>query len=80
VQPFEVSRLAARSASLSRPILFHYIVERAALERLAMPVFEAVLSGVFPIEAGRSFPLAEAGAAHRTLEMRQAEGPLLLMP
>ena len=80
VPPFEVSRLAARSTSVSRPILFHYVAERAALEELAAPVFEAVLSGLFPVEPGRSFPLADAGAAHRALEARQAEGPLLLMP
>ena len=80
VPPFEVSRLAARSTSVSRPILFHYVAERAALEKLAAPVFEAVRSGLFPVEPGRSFPLADAGAAHRALEARQAEGPLLLMP
>jgi len=80
VGPFEISRLAARSTSVSRPILFHYIAERAALEALAAPVFEAILGGLFAIEAGQSFPLADAAAAHRTLEARQAEGPLLLMP
>ncbi len=80
VPPFEVSRLAARSTSISRPILFHYIADRRALEELAVPVFEAVLSGLFPIEAGRAFPLSDAAAAHRALEARQAEGPLLLLP
>jgi NADPH2:quinone reductase len=80
VAPFEVSRLAARSTTVSRPILFHYVAERAALEKLATPVFEAVLSGLFPVEPGRAFALADAAAAHRGLEARQAEGPLLLMP
>jgi NADPH2:quinone reductase len=80
VAPFEVSRLAARSTTVSRPILFHYVAERAALEKLATPVFEAVLSGLFPVEPGRAFALADAAAAHRALEARQAEGPLLLMP
>lgn len=80
VAPFEVSRLAARSTTLSRPVLFHYIVERGALEALAAPVFESVLSGVFDTEAGQAFPLADAAAAHRALEARQAEGPLLLLP
>lgn len=80
VPPFEVSRLAARSTSISRPILFHYIADRISLEQLAAPVFEAVLSGLFPVEPGRAFPLADAAAAHRALEGRQADGPLLLMP
>ena len=79
VPPFEVSRLAARSTSVSRPILFHYIVERDALERLATPVFAAVLTGLFPVEPGRAFPLTDAAAAHRALEGRQADGPLVLM-
>jgi NADPH2:quinone reductase len=80
IAPFEVSRLAARSTSVSRPILFHYIVERDALQRLAAPVFAAVLTGLFPAEPGRAFPLADAAAAHRALEERQADGPLVLMP
>ncbi len=33
VAPFQVQRLAGKSNSLTRPILFHYIAERAALER-----------------------------------------------
>ncbi|CAN5139920.1 quinone oxidoreductase [soil metagenome] len=80
VAPFEVARLAARSTRVSRPILFHYIAERGALEALAACVFEAVLSGLFATEAGQVFPLADAAAAHRALEARQAEGPLVLMP
>ena len=52
VPPFEVSRLAARSTSVSRPILFHYIADRRSLEAFAAPVFEAVLSGLFPGRAG----------------------------
>lgn len=80
VAPFEVSRLAARSTTLSRPILFHYIAQRGALEALAASVFDSVLSGVFDTEAGQAFPLADAAAAHRALEARQADGPLLLMP
>jgi NADPH2:quinone reductase len=80
VPPFEVSRLAVRSASITRPILFHYLVERAALERLAAPVFEAVLSGLFPVEPGQTYALADVAAAHRALEARAASGPLLLVP
>ncbi len=80
VAPFEVARLAARSTSVSRPILFHYIAGRGALEVLAAHVFAAVLSGLFATEAGQAFPLADAAAAHRALEARYAEGPLLLMP
>ncbi|HEY4167995.1 MAG TPA: quinone oxidoreductase [Reyranella sp.] len=80
VPPFEVSRLAARSTSISRPILFHYIADRRSLEALAAPVFEALLSGLFPVAAGQAFPLANAAAAHQALEARQADGPLLLMP
>ena len=80
VAPFEVSRLAARSTTVSRPILFHYVAERVALEKLAAPVFEAVLRGLFPVEPGRAFALADAAAAHRALEAREAEGPLLLKP
>ena len=33
VPPFEIARLAARSTSVSRPILFHYVAERSSLEK-----------------------------------------------
>ena len=80
VEPFEVARLAARSNSLTRPIVFHYIAQRDSLERMAASVFDAIARGVLTVDPGRTFPLAEAAAAHEQLEARTAPGPLLLVP
>ncbi|MBR0669834.1 quinone oxidoreductase family protein [Neoroseomonas soli] len=80
VPPFQVQRLAAKSNSLTRPILFHYIAERAALERMADALFALLESGAVRAEPGATLPLAEAARAHHLLESRQAEAPLVLLP
>ncbi len=80
VEPFEVSRLAAQSNSLTRPIVFHYFAQRPALERMAAALFDAIARGVLTAETGTSYPLAAAAAAHEALEARQAPGPLVLTP
>jgi|tagenome__1003787_1003787.scaffolds.fasta_scaffold19712151_2 NADPH:quinone reductase len=78
VEPFEMVRLAARSNSVTRPILFHYIGQRKDLKRMAASVFDAVAAGVLAVEPGKVFPLIAAAAANTELESRQASGPLLL--
>jgi NADPH2:quinone reductase len=80
VAPFEVSRLAARSNSVTRPIVFHYIATRADLERMAGSVFEAVAKDSLAVDPVKLLPLTEASAAHAELEARQASGPVLLVP
>lgn len=80
VPPFQVQRLAAKSNSLTRPILFHYIAERAALDRMAAALFAVLGSGAVRAEPGATLPLAEAARAHHLLESRQAEAPLVLLP
>ncbi len=80
VPPFQVQRLAARSNSLTRPILFHYIAERAALDTMAAALFDVLATGAVRAEAGAALPLAEAARAHALLESRQAEAPLILLP
>lgn len=80
VAPFQVQRLAAKSNSLTRPILFHYIAERVALEHMADALFDVLQSGAVRAEAGTTLPLAEAARAHHLLESRQAEAPLVLLP
>lgn len=80
IEPFEVSRLAARSNSVTRPIVFHYIAQRTALARMAAALFDAIAGGVLTVDPGQSYPLAGAAAAHEALEARQAPGPLILQP
>jgi NADPH2:quinone reductase len=80
VAPFEVARLSKGSNALSRPVVFHYVADRAKLESMSTALFDALSRGVLTAEAGKAFPLAEAAAAHEELESRRAAGPLLLVP
>jgi NADPH2:quinone reductase len=80
VEPFAVSRLATKSNSLSRPLLFHYIEVPTERRDMADRVFQALRSGVIKADIGAQFPLHEAAQAHRALEMRSGTGSTILIP
>ena len=80
IPPFAIARLMAKSNSLTRPAVFHYAAERPALESMAEALFAVLQGGAVKAEAGRTLPLAEAAEAHRLLEARAAESPLVLVP
>ncbi len=73
-------RLTAKSATLSRPVLFHYTEQPAALAEMAGRVFAALRDGVLRVDVRHRYPLAAAAEAHRELEARRTTGPLLLLP
>ncbi len=78
VPPFSVSRLAAKSNTIIRPMLFHYIRDRAALETMARESFEAVKQGIIRAQIALRLPLSRAGDAHVALESRATSGPIVL--
>jgi NADPH2:quinone reductase len=78
--PIAPEALAAKSVTLSRPVLFHYTAERPALDVIARQTFEALRGGVIRVEGRHRYPLAAAAEAHRDLEGRRTSGPLLLLP
>ena len=80
VDPFSVSSLSARSNSLTRPILFHYIATRAELEALVGELFTALSSGILQVGEPRRFALEDAADAHRALEARETSSAVLLKP
>jgi len=80
VEPFAVSRLAAKSNTLSRPILFHYIEDPLERDEMAARVFEALRLGVIAADAGAQFALRDAAQAHRALEARATTGSTILVP
>ncbi len=80
VPAFEVSRLAARSNSLTRPIIFHYVREAAQREEMAANVFQALEKGWLKVKPARTFPLANAAESHRVIESEGATVPLVLVP
>jgi NADPH2:quinone reductase len=80
VPPLTISRLSARSNGVVRPMLFHYIRERAALEAIAAETFAAVASGTIKVAVGLRVPLERAADAHTALESRATTGSVILTP
>ncbi len=78
--PFAPLELSAKSAYVTRPRLFDYIVTTEELDESAAALFEVIGSGAVKIDIGQTFPLAEARAAHEALEGRKTKGSTLLIP
>ena len=66
------------SLFLTRPILFHYIQRRDALEASANELFEGVASGKVRIKVNQCFALKDAADAHKALEARATSGSTIL--
>jgi NADPH2:quinone reductase len=74
--PLELSR--GGSLYLTRPTLVDYIATRDELDRRADDLFTWIADGSLHVRIGARFPLAEAVAAHRSLEGRETTGKTLL--
>jgi NADPH:quinone reductase len=80
VAPIDPQILNSRgSVFLTRPSLAHYVLDREELLSRAGDVLSAVASGALKLKIDRTYPLAEAAAAHRDLESRKTIGKLLLI-
>jgi len=66
------------SLFLTRPVLFHYIERRDALEASANELFEVVASGKVRINVNQRFALKDAADAHKALEARATSGSTIL--
>lgn len=80
VPPFEVSRLAEKSNTLSRPLLFHYIATRSERQEMAAQLFQALRLGTITPSIAAAVPLKDAAEAHRIVESRATSGSILLIP
>jgi NADPH:quinone reductase len=80
LEAIAAEQLSAKSATLSRPVLFHYTAQHSALAEIAGRVFTALRDGVLHVDVRHRYPLAAAAEAHRDLEARRTTGPLLLLP
>lgn len=81
VPPVSPTVLAQKgSLFLTRPVLFHYVADRARLEWRANEVLSWIKEGSLRLRVDRRYPLAEAGEAHRALAARETTGKLLLTP
>jgi NADPH:quinone reductase len=78
--PVSLKTLVSKSASLTRPTLFHHIGTKTELQATAKDVFKAVLDGVLKIQKPAEYRLADAAQAHRDLEGRKTTGSSILIP
>jgi NADPH:quinone reductase-like Zn-dependent oxidoreductase len=77
---FDAHRLSSRSATVSRPVLFHYTAQAERLREMSANVFDLVRRGVLRVPVHQRLPLAQAADAHRALEARATTGATLLIP
>jgi NADPH:quinone reductase-like Zn-dependent oxidoreductase len=80
VPPVEPAALSAKSATLSRPVLFHYTADPAALREIAGRTFDALRRGIIRPGINQRYALRDAAAAHRDLEARRTTGATVLLP
>jgi NADPH2:quinone reductase len=78
--PIPPMMLGAKSATLSRPSLFHYTATRPELLANAREVFRMVGSGTVRIKPPAVYPLADAARAHADLVGRRTTGSIILRP
>jgi NADPH2:quinone reductase len=81
VPPFDLLELTKHgSLYVTRPSLQHYIASREELEKRSSDVLGMIAAGNLKLRIHKTYPLAEAEAAHRDLESRATAGKLLLIP
>jgi NADPH:quinone reductase len=81
VPPVDIGMLAAKgSLYLTRPTLSTYTTKRADLLATANDLFDVVRSGAVKIAVNQTFPLKDAGDAHKKLEARETTGSTVLLP
>ena len=80
IDNFEVSMLAKKSLTLSRPMVFHYTRKRADLTEMSAALFQSILDGKLVPRPPMELPLANAMKAHELLESRKTAQPIVLIP
>jgi NADPH:quinone reductase len=71
--------LSSKSATITRPVLFHYTAQRSTLLEMASKVFAMVERGTLRVPVNHRYPLSEAAQAHRDLEARKTTGAIVLL-
>ena len=79
-EPVAMATLAAKSLTVSRPILFHYLQDPEQYQAIAGRVMQQFQSGILKAAAPSPVPLKDASRAHDTLENMTGGGSLILIP
>jgi NADPH:quinone reductase len=80
VASFDPARLAKGSLFLTRPTLQAFTATRSELLLRADAIFGLAANGALRVRIEKTYPLADAAAAHRALTSRATTGKLLLVP
>lgn len=80
VEPLSLTSLAAKSLTVSRPIIFHYIRTRERLQKMAGQVFAQFANGAINPPDAVELPLGDAALAHEMLEAGKSPGGIVLIP
>lgn len=78
LQPIDPAQLSRRSATLSRPVVFHHTADGHRAREMASRVFDALRDGRLRPQITR-FGLSGAAQAHAALQARQTSGQLVLL-
>lgn len=80
VENFSVSRLAGKSLTLTRPVVFHYASMPSEFAKTSKLLLSGLVEGWLTPPSIHEFSLGDASEAHRLLESRQSSGSLILVP
>jgi NADPH2:quinone reductase len=81
VPPLDILKLSLKgSLSVSRVGVSTFLGEAARFRALAAELFDSVARGILKTTAIRTYPLADAIAAHRDTEAATYAGPVVLLP
>ena len=78
IDPVQMSLLAAKSLTISRPIIFDYISERETYIKMVQSVFNAFKNGNIKTPTLTPYSLKDAYLAHDMLESRKGGGSVFL--
>ncbi|MEE9322571.1 MAG: zinc-binding dehydrogenase [Granulosicoccus sp.] len=76
----DISPLAEKSVTLSRPNFVHYTDTPDKMAALSGQLFDAIKQGVLTIETDQRYALSQVADAHRALENRETTGSSVLIP
>ncbi|MEE9333764.1 MAG: zinc-binding dehydrogenase [Granulosicoccaceae bacterium] len=76
----DMSSLAEKSATLSRPNFVHYTDTHEKITALSNQLFDVIKQGVLTIEMGQKYALSQVADAHRALENRETTASSALIP
>jgi len=78
--PISHATLAEKSATVTRPVLFHYTAAPEDLRDMARNLFQMIESGALRVSVNQRYSLRQAAEAHRELEARRTTGSTILLP